>query len=59
MRPCRIGTKRLYEILEKITEGKGEMEDLELLEDRCILKRILFAARQTAPNPEAFNDALL
>ena len=28
--PCRIGTKRLYEILDKITKGKGTMEDLEM-----------------------------
>lgn len=31
--PCRIGTKRMLEILEKITEGKGDMEDLDKLED--------------------------
>lgn len=31
--PCRIGTKRMLEILEKITEGKGHMEDLDKLED--------------------------
>lgn len=30
--PCRIGTKRMLEILEKITEGKGKLEDLEKLE---------------------------
>ena len=33
--PCRIGTKRMLEILEKITEGKGEMEDLDKLEETC------------------------
>ncbi|MBO4954445.1 MAG: NAD(P)H-dependent oxidoreductase subunit E, partial [Clostridia bacterium] len=33
--PCRIGTKRLLEILEKITEGKGELEDLDRLELLC------------------------
>lgn len=51
--PCRIGTKRLYEILEKITEGKGEMEDLELLEELAvhIKENSLCGLGQTAPNP--------
>ena len=31
--PCRIGTKRMLEILTRITEGKGEMEDLETMKD--------------------------
>ncbi len=33
--PCRIGNKRVLEILERITSGKGQIEDLELLEDLC------------------------
>ena len=31
--PCRIGTKRMLEILDRITKGKGEMEDIDKLED--------------------------
>mgnify|MGYP002623737939 FL=1 len=51
--PCRIGTKRLLEILEKITEGKGTMEDLEALEDLSeqIKAASLCGLGQTAPNP--------
>ena len=51
--PCRIGTRRLYEILEKITEGKGTMEDLDRLEDLCysIKASALCGLGQTAPNP--------
>ena len=51
--PCRIGTKRLYEILEKITSGKGEMEDLDRLEHLCgaIKGSSLCGLGQTAPNP--------
>ncbi len=51
--PCRIGTKRLYEILEKITEGQGTMEDLTKLEDLCyyIKENALCGLGQTAPNP--------
>ena len=33
--PCRIGTRRLREILDKIVSGKGTMEDLDLLEELC------------------------
>ena len=33
--PCRIGTRRIYEILDKITRGEGEMEDLDTLEELC------------------------
>ncbi len=51
--PCRIGTKRMLEILEKITEGNGTLEDLEILED--LAKKIKMASLcglgQTAPNP--------
>ena len=51
--PCRIGTKRMYEILTKITEGKAEMEDLDKLEKLCyyIKDNALCGLGQTAPNP--------
>ena len=51
--PCRIGTKRLLELLEKICDGKGEMEDLDRLEELCeyIKANSLCALGQTAPNP--------
>ncbi len=51
--PCRIGTKRLYELLTKITEGKGTMEDLDKLEELChsIKASSLCGLGQTAPNP--------
>ena len=51
--PCRIGTKRLLEILTKITEGKGTMEDLESLEKLSydIKATALCGLGQTAPNP--------
>lgn len=51
--PCRIGTKRLYEILDKITMGKGTMEDIDTLEELCnhIKKSSLCGLGQTAPNP--------
>ncbi len=51
--PCRIGTKRLYEILEKITEGKGTMDDLKKAEELCyyIKENALCGLGQTAPNP--------
>ena len=51
--PCRIGTKRLYEILDKITKGQGTMEDLQKLEDLCyyIKENALCGLGQTAPNP--------
>ncbi|WP_083607082.1 NADH-quinone oxidoreductase subunit NuoF [Paenibacillus helianthi] len=51
--PCRIGTKRLLELLDKITEGKGSMEDLEKLENLSvqIKNASLCALGQTAPNP--------
>lgn len=50
--PCRVGTKRLLEILKRITEGKGEMEDLELLEELSydIRDASLCGLGQTAPN---------
>ena len=51
--PCRVGTKRLYEILDKITSGRGEMEDLDKLEELCyhIKANSLCGLGQTAPNP--------
>ena len=51
--PCRIGNKRLYEILEKITEGKAEMSDLDEMEQLCyyIKENSLCGLGQTAPNP--------
>lgn len=51
--PCRIGTKRLLEILERITEGKGEMEDIEILKELCVNVQngSLCGLGQTAPNP--------
>ena len=51
--PCRIGTKRLYEILEKITNGNGTLEDLDEMEKLChyIKENSLCGLGQTAPNP--------
>lgn len=51
--PCRIGTKRLYEILEKITSGNGTMEDLDKIEELSahMQKSSLCALGQTAANP--------
>ena len=51
--PCRIGTKRMYEILERITEGKGVLEDLTTLEELAytIKTSALCGLGQTAPNP--------
>jgi len=51
--PCRIGTKRLLEMLEKITKGNGEMEDIDKLEHLAmgIKKVALCGLGQTAPNP--------
>ncbi len=51
--PCRIGTRRLLEILEKITSGNGTMEDIDRLEELCdyIKTGSLCGLGQTAPNP--------
>jgi len=51
--PCRIGTKRMLEILERITEGKGVPEDIENLEvlAKTIKNASLCGLGQTAPNP--------
>ncbi|MBQ5950831.1 MAG: NADH-quinone oxidoreductase subunit NuoF [Lachnospiraceae bacterium] len=50
---CRIGTKRLYEILTRITEGNGREGDIELLEELCVAVKdgALCGLGQTAPNP--------
>ncbi len=50
---CRIGTKRLHEILVRITSGKGREGDMELLEELCtgIKDAALCGLGQTAPNP--------
>jgi NADH-quinone oxidoreductase subunit F len=50
---CRIGTKRLYEILTRITSGEGKEGDVELLEELCegIKDGALCGLGQTAPNP--------
>ncbi len=51
--PCRIGNKRLHDILEKITQGKGTMEDLDMLKNlgRVIKDTALCGLGQTSPNP--------
>ena len=51
--PCRIGTKRMYEILDKITKGKATLEDLDRLEELCyhVKANSLCGLGQTAPNP--------
>ncbi len=51
--PCRIGNKRLFEILERITEGKGEPEDIERLKllSNVIKDTSLCGLGQTSPNP--------
>ncbi len=51
--PCRIGTKRLYELLDKVTKGQGTLEDLDKIEDLCyyIKNNSLCGLGQTAPNP--------
>ena len=50
---CRIGTKRMMEILERITQGQGTMEDLDLLEElaNVVGKSSLCGLGQLAPNP--------
>ena len=51
--PCRIGTRRLLEMLTKITKGQGTMEDLEEMKELCyyIKNNSLCGLGQTAPNP--------
>ncbi|MDO4418908.1 MAG: NADH-quinone oxidoreductase subunit NuoF [Ruminococcus sp.] len=51
--PCRIGTKRMLEILTRICDGKGKEGDIELLEELCLAIKdgALCGLGQTAPNP--------
>ncbi len=51
--PCRMGTKRLLEILNKITSGNGTLEDIDKMEELCyyIKENSLCGLGQTAPNP--------
>ena len=51
--PCRVGTKRLLELLNKITDGTGTMEDLEKIDElaQFIKANSLCGLGQTAPNP--------
>ena len=51
--PCRIGTKRMWEILDRITKGQGTLEDLDRLEELAyyIKDNALCGLGQTAPNP--------
>ena len=51
--PCRIGTRRMLELLDKITKGQATMEDLDKLEELCyhLNDNSLCALGQTAPNP--------
>ena len=51
--PCRLGTKRMLEILEKITSGNGTMDDLDKLENLAYFVKTnsLCGLGQTAPNP--------
>ncbi len=64
--PCRIGNRRLYEMLDKITKGKGTEEDLEYIENlsKVIKDTALCGLGQTSPNPvlstlEHFRDEYL
>ncbi|HPG72987.1 MAG TPA: NADH-ubiquinone oxidoreductase-F iron-sulfur binding region domain-containing protein, partial [Bacteroidales bacterium] len=51
--PCRIGNKRLHELLTKICDGKGSMEDIDLLRNlsKVIMDTSLCGLGQTSPNP--------
>ena len=51
--PCRIGNKRMLEILDRITEGRGKMEDIDKLENlaKVIKDTALCGLGQTSPNP--------
>jgi NADH:ubiquinone oxidoreductase subunit F (NADH-binding)/(2Fe-2S) ferredoxin len=51
--PCRVGNKRLYELLNKITNGKGTEEDLEQLRNMSVVIKdtALCGLGQTSPNP--------
>ena len=51
--PCRVGTKRILELLDKITSGKGTLEDIDRIEELCqyVKTNSLCGLGQTAPNP--------
>ncbi len=51
--PCRIGTKQLYQFIDKITRGQGTMEDLDKIKELCSYMKAtsLCALGQSAPNP--------
>ena len=51
--PCRIGTRRLYQLIDKITTGKAELEDLDKIRELCahMKSTSLCALGQTTPNP--------
>lgn len=51
--PCRVGTKRMHEILEKIAKGEAKVSDLDKLEELCLYvkENALCGLGQTAPNP--------
>ena len=51
--PCRVGTKRLLEMLDKVTRGEGTLEDIDKMEELCnyIKSNSLCGLGQTAPNP--------
>ncbi|MBS3807727.1 MAG: NADH-quinone oxidoreductase subunit NuoF [Bacteroidales bacterium] len=51
--PCRVGNKRMYELLERITQGKAEKKDLQRLNNMChvIADTSLCGLGQTAPSP--------
>jgi len=51
--PCRVGNKRMYELLERITQGKAEKKDLQRLKNMChvIADTSLCGLGQTAPSP--------
>lgn len=51
--PCRLGTKRMYELLDKITKGQGTMEDIHKLRTlgKTVKESALCGLGQTAPNP--------
>ena len=51
--PCRVGLKRMHEILDRITRGEGELKDLELLKfmSKGIIDSSLCALGRSAPNP--------
>ncbi|NMC83439.1 MAG: NADH-quinone oxidoreductase subunit L, partial [Armatimonadetes bacterium] len=51
--PCRVGTRQMYDILTKMTNGSATMDDLALLEELCgmVKSTSLCGLGQTAPNP--------